>query len=221
VAFWTILVKDLRLELRTRESLATMVVFAAAVILLFAFAFSAAPAQLRSFAPGLIWITYFFTAVLGLLRTFGREKEQDAYDLLLTAPLDRSAIFLGKMAAFFILLLAAQLVSLPFFILFLDLPLWEAPLAFVLILGITDLAIAAVGTLIAGLSLRSPAGETLLPILLFPLLTPILIAATKATDAALAGQPLEDWDFWLMLVFTFFGLFVLAGTFIFDYISEQ
>ena len=221
MAFWTILVKDLRLELRTRESLATMVVFAAAVILLFAFAFSAAPAQLRSFAPGLIWITYFFAAVLGLLRTFGRVKEQDAYDLLLTATLDRSAIFLGKMAAFFILLLAAQLVSLPFFILFLDLPLLEAPLAFVLILGITDLAIAAAGTLIAGLSLRSPAGETLLPILLFPLLTPILIAATKATDAALAGQPLEDWDFWLMLVFTFFGLFVLAGTFIFEYISEQ
>ena len=219
--FWTILVKDLRLELRTRESLAAMVVFAAAVILLFAFAFSAAPAQLRSFTPGLMWMTYFFTAVLGLLRSFGREKDLEAYDLLLTAPMDRSAIYLGKMMAFFLLLLAAQGVSLPIFVLFLELPLGTAPASFALILILTDLAIAAVGTLIAGMSLRSPAGEALLPILLFPLLTPILIAATKATGAALAGRPLEDWDFWLMLLLTFFALFVLAGTFIFDYISEQ
>ena len=86
---------------------------------------------------------------------------------------------------------------------------------------VTDLAIAAVGTLIAGMSLRSPAGETLLPILLFPLLAPLLIAATRATSAALAGRPLGEWDFWLMLLVTFFALFVLAGTFIFDYISEQ
>ena len=87
--------------------------------------------------------------------------------------------------------------------------------------ALTGRASAAGGTLLAGPSLRSPARETLLPILLFPLLPAILLAATKAPDAALAGRPLEDWDFWLMLVFTFFGLFTIAGTFIFDYISEQ
>ncbi len=221
MAFWTVFVKDLRLELRTRESLSTMVVFAAAVILLFSFAFDAAPARFRAFTPGLMWLTYFVTAVLGLLRSFGQEKELEAYSLLLTAPVDRSAIYLGKAAAFFVFLLAAQLVSLPLFGLFLEMPLLRAPAALALILVITDLAIAAVGTLIAGMSLRSPAGETLLPILLFPLLAPLLIAATRATSAALAGQPFGEWGFWLLLLVTFFALFVLAGTLIFDYISEQ
>ncbi|MFB0517477.1 MAG: heme exporter protein CcmB [Candidatus Neomarinimicrobiota bacterium] len=218
---WTIFLKDLRLELRTRESLSAMVVFAAAVILLFAFAFDAAPTRFRSFTPGLIWMTYFFAAVLGLLRTFGQEKELEAYSLLLSAPVDRSTIYLGKAAAFFLFLLAAQIVSLPLFGLFLDVPLLAAPAALALIFVLADLAIAAVGILIAGMSLRSPAGETLLPILLFPLLTPLLIAATKATSAALARRPISEWDFWLMLLTTFFFLFVLAGTFIFDYISEQ
>ncbi len=220
-AAWTIFLKDLRLELRTRESLSAMVVFAAVVILLFAFAVKAAPARFSAFTPGLMWMTYFFTAVLGLLRSFGQEKEMEAYSLLLSAPVSRSAIYLGKTAAFFVFLLAAQVVSLPLFGLFLDLPLLAAPAGLVLILVLTDLAIAAVGTLIAGMCLRSPAGETLLPVLLFPLLTPLLIAATRATSAALDGRPLREWDFWLMLLVTFFILFVLAGTLIFDYITEQ
>ncbi|MEE9465512.1 MAG: heme exporter protein CcmB [Candidatus Neomarinimicrobiota bacterium] len=221
MAFWTILMKDIRLELRTRESLAAMVVFALAVVLLFAFAFNVSPDRQGTFTPGLMWMTYFFVAVLGLVRSFGREKELEAYDLLLTAPLDRSAVYLGKSAAFLLFLLVAQVLSLPVFVIFLDLPLTAAPLKFGLILLTTDLAIAAVGGLIAGLSLRTPMGETLLPILLFPLLTPILIAATRATNAALAGKPVSEWDFWLMLIVTFFVLFVLAGTFIFDYIAEQ
>ncbi len=218
---WTIFVKDLRLELRTWESVATMLVFAAAVILLFAFTLDAAPTRFRSVIPGLMWMTYFFAAVLGLLRLFGREKDLDAYDLLLTAPVDRSAIYLGKLAAFFLFILVTQVVSLPLFGLLLGMPLLSAPLALAGILIITDLALAAVGTLVAGMSLRLPAGETLLPVLLFPLLTPLLIAGTKATTAALNGQPLREWDFWVLLVATFFALFALVGAFIFDYISEQ
>ena len=217
----TILMKDLRLELRTRESLFTMLAFTGAVILLFAFTLGAAPVRNPSLLPGLMWMTYFFAAVLGLLRLFGREKEFDAFDLLLTAPIDRSAIYLGKLAAFFLFILITQTVSLPLFGLLLGMPLLSAPLALAAILIITDLALAAVGSLVAGMSLRLPAGETLLPVLLFPLLTPLLIAGTKATTAALNGQPLREWDFWLLLMGTFFVLFALAGTFIFDYISEQ
>ncbi len=221
MAFLTILAKDIRLELRTKESLAAMVVFALAVVLLFAFAFNFSPDLRGSFTPGLMWMTYFFVAVLGLLRVFGQEKQLEAYDLLLTAPVDRSLIYLGKSTAFLLLLLVAQVLSLPVFVLFLELPLATAPGYFILILLVTDLAIAAVGGLVAGLSLRAPAGDTLLPIILFPLLTPILIAATKATSAALAGQPFPEWDFWIMLIITFFALFVLAGIFTFDYIAEQ
>ncbi len=198
-----------------------MVIFSVAVLLLFAFVIEADVARFRSFMPGLMWMTYFFTAVLGLFRSFGQERELEAYSLLLSAPVSRSAIYLGKAAAFSLFMIVTQMVSLPLFGIFLDIPLLVAPTALALILVLVDIAIAAVGIIIAGMSLRSPAGETLLPTLLFPLLTPLLIAATSATDAVLAGQPLQEWDFWLLLIITFFALFILAGTFIFDYISEQ
>ncbi len=217
----TILMKDLRLELRNKDALATMIVFAIAVILLFAFAFDVSPAQLNSFAPGLLWLTYFFTAVLGLLRSFGRESDMEAFDLLLASPIDRASIYLGKMLAFFLFLVIAQIFSLPIFALFLDIPLLSVPLYLTIIILVTDLAIASVGILVAGMSLRSPTGATMLPILLFPLLTPVLIAATKSTGAALAGLGLAAWATWLMLEITYVVIFVLTGTFLFDYISEQ
>lgn len=221
MAFWKVFSKDVRLELRTKESLSTMVVFAAAVILLFSFAFDANPARFRDFIPGFLWLTYFFVAALGLLRSFGHEKDLEAYSLLLSAPIDRSAIYLGKTAAFVVFLLIAQLISLPLFGLFLDVPLLTAPLALVLIIILSDVAIAAVGNVIAGMSVRSPSGETMLPILLFPLLTPLLIAASKATDSALSGEAVIEYDKWLMLLATYAGVFLIAGTLIFDYISEQ
>ena len=220
-AFWIIFLKDVRLELRTRQSLSTMVIFSVAVLLLFAFAIEADPTRFRNFMPGLMWMTYFFAAVLGLFRSFGQERELEAYSLLLSAPVNRTAIYLGKAAAFSLFMILTQIVSLPLFGLFLDMPLLVAPAALTLILVVVDIAIAAVGIIIAGMSLRSPAGEILLPTLLFPLLTPLLIAATNATDTVLAGRPFEAWDFWLLLIITYFALFILAGTFIFDYISEQ
>lgn len=221
MAFVTVMMKDLRLEVRTKESFFSMVVFAVAIILLFAFAFDSSPTLLASFAPGLMWLTFFFAAVLGLLRSFGRENELESFTMLLTAPLDRADIYLGKMLSFSLVLFVAQLVSLPFFMLLLEMPLLNAPFYLLLIIIITDLAIAAVGVLIAAMALRSPSGDALLPILLFPILTPILIAATKATSLSLSQRPIGDWDFWLMLLASFVVLFTLTGMFIFDYISEQ
>ena len=198
-----------------------MVIFSVTVILLFSFAFNAGSVQIRAFAPGLIWMTYFFSGVLGLLRIFGREKEMEAYDLLLCSPAGRSAIYLGKVIAFTILLGLAQLISLPLFSLFLDLNMGAAPLSLAGLFLLANLAFAGVGTLVAALGLRSPHGDTLLPVLLFPILTPALIAATRATSAIFASRPLGEWDFWLMLLVTYCTLFILAGSFIYDYISEQ
>ncbi|MCH8328160.1 MAG: heme exporter protein CcmB [Candidatus Marinimicrobia bacterium] len=220
-AFWTVLGKELQLEWRTRESLAVMAVFSLSVILLFAFAFNAGSTSIKLFAPGLLWMTYFFSAVLGLLRSFGREREMDAYDLLISSPIDRGDIFLGKALAFALLLALTQLVSLPLFSLFLDIPLAAASPMIVPIFLLADVAIAAVGTVVAGIGLRSPHGDTLLPVLLFPLLTPMLIATTRATSAALAGRPAGEYGIWLMLLFTYSVVFLLLGTFIFDYISEE
>ncbi len=220
-SFAVVLGKELRLEWRTRESLAVMLVFSLTVILLFALAFNVAATKIQTFVPGLLWMTYFFSAALGLLRSFGREREMEAYDLLLSSPADRGSIYLAKASAFLLLLLTVQIISLPLFVLFLDLQIGTALGPLLLVLLLADIGISAVGMLVAGLSLRSPRGETLLPILLFPLLTPILIAATRATGAALALRPMAEWDMWLMLLFTYCVVFTLAGSFIFDYISEQ
>ena len=213
--------KDLRLELRTGESLVAMILFSVGVILLFSFALPMTPQVSSSLAPGLLWMTYFFAAVMGLFRSFSREHELEAYALLLSSPLERSSIYLGKLAAFVLFLIITQAASLPLFALFLNLPLWSAPGQVAVVVILADLAIGAVGILVGGLSRRSPLGEALLPILLFPLLAPILIAATKATRMVLDGMPLAAWDVWLMILITFLVAFGLVGAFIFDYISEE
>ena len=151
-AFWIVFLKDVQLELRTKQSLSTMVIFSVVVLLLFALTIEADPARFRNFIPGLMWMIYFFTAVLGLFRSFGQERELEAYSLLLSAPVSRSAIYLGKAAAFSLFMIVTQIVSLPLFCLFLDLQLFIAPAAMVLILILVDIAIAAVGIIIAGIS---------------------------------------------------------------------
>ena len=148
-------------------------------------------------------------------------RPHDAYDLLLSSPIDRSSIYLGKTAAFALLMVITQLLSMPLFSLFLDIPLAASAPMLVAVFLLADIAIASVGTVVAGLGLRSPHGDTLLPVLLFPLLTPALIATTRSTSAALAGRPVAEYDVWLMLLVTYCVVFLLLGAFIFDYISEQ
>ncbi len=219
--FTALLKKDLLIELRSKEIVISMAAFGVSVILLYSFSFNESPRTFSIFASGLIWMVFLFISVLGLHRSFSLEKEFDAIGLILSAPVDRSLIFLSKWVSGFLFLLIAQIIIVPLFWLFLDLDIPEQIGLWLLIFIMTDLGIAAIGSLVAGITLRARMSEVLLPILLCPLVSPLLIAAVKSTDAILMGLPFEEWKIWAAIIFTFVIAFSVTGVLIFEYVSEE
>lgn len=219
--FVALLKKDLLIELRSKEIVVSMIAFGISVILLYSFSFNESPQTFSIFASGLLWMVFLFISVLGLHRSFSLEKEFDAIGLVLSAPVDRSLIFLSKWVSGFLFLVIAQLIIVPLFWLFLDLDIPVQVGYWLLIFVMTDLGIAAIGSLVAGITLRARMSEVLLPILLFPLVSPLLIAAVKSTDAIMIGLPFNDWKIWGAVIITFIIAFSVTGVLIFEYVSEE
>jgi heme exporter protein B len=167
--------KDLRLELRSRDTFLSMVLFVVATLVVFSFSLPAETAAEASY--GLLWVALLFTAILGLTRAFAAEREQRVLDGLVLAPCDRSAIWLGKALAVVAFLALAEVVALPAFALFFEPVTWELVAAVVL----ADLGLAAVGTLLAAMAAASRARELLLPLLLLPLAIPIVVGGVGAS----------------------------------------
>ena len=174
--------KDLRLELRSRDTLPAMLLFVVSALVVFNFSLPAGSS--RPAAYGLLWVAIVFTALLGLARAFAAEREQRLLDGLVLAPCDRSAIWLGKVISMFALLLLAETVALPAFALFF------APVDLSLVAGLllTDVGLAAVGTLLAAMAAASRARELLLPLLLLPLVIPLVVGGVGASVAADPGR---------------------------------
>jgi len=174
--------KDLRLELRSRDTLPAMLLFVVSALVVFNFSLPAGSS--RPAAYGLLWVAIVFTALLGLARAFAAEREQRLLDGLVLAPCDRSAIWLGKVISMFALLLVAEAVALPAFALFF------APVDVSLVAGLllADVGLAAVGTLLAAMAAASRARELLLPLLLLPLVIPLVVGGVGASIAADPGR---------------------------------
>jgi heme exporter protein B len=174
--------KDLRLELRSRDTLPAMLLFVVSALVVFNFSLPAGSS--RPAAYGLLWVAIVFTALLGLARAFAAEREQRLLDGLVLAPCDRSAIWLGKVISMFALLLVAEAVALPAFALFF------APVDLSLVAGLllADVGLAAVGTLLAAMTAASRARELLLPLLLLPLVIPLVVGGVGASVAADPGR---------------------------------
>ena len=219
--FTALLKKDLLIELRSKEIVISMASFGVSVILLYSFSFNESPKTFSIFASGLLWMVFLFISVLGLHRSFSLEKEFDAIGLVLSAPVNRSLIFLSKWVSGFLFLLMAQIIIVPLFWLFLALDIPSQIGLWLLVFIMADLGIAAVGSLVAGITLRARMSEVLLPILLFPLVSPLLIAAVKSTHALMVGLPFEEWKVWGAIIFTFVIAFSVTGVLIFDYVSEE
>ena len=211
--------KDLRLESRRRETIAGVLVFVLLVLTLFLFALDLGPGEARRLAPGVLWITLLFAGLLALGRTFAAERDQGTLDGLLLAPLDRSALYLGKVAATVVFMALVEVVALPVFAAVFDAPLL-AP-GVLLTVGLGTVAFAAAGTLFAALAAQTRARDVLLPLLLFPLLAPLLIAAARATDDLLAGAPTPTSAPWWELMFGLTVLFVGAAVLLFDTLVEE
>ena len=219
--FWTLLKKELRIELRSKEISVSMLAFGLTVILTFAFAFNVSPVIFKTFAPGLFWIMILFIAVLGLHRMYAYEKDFDAFGLMVSAPVDRGLIFLAKWVSGVVFLFITELLIIPPFLLFLQLNLVFDVYQGVLLLLLGNLGIMVIGSLVSGLAMRAKMSEVLLPILLFPLVSPIIIAATKATVGLVNREPFWQWQIWVLIMGTFIVIFAIVGYTIFDHIMEE
>jgi len=218
---WTIVRKDLAIELRTGEMVSSMFLLALLIILVFAFTLEPERLMGAEFLAGLSWTTLLVAGTLALNRSFVLEREAGGLTGLALAPIDRGSIFLGKAIGNFLLLLVAGVVLLPLTAILLGTrglsPTWLLPV--VLLLGVAG--IAAIGTLCAAIASRTRAREVLLPILMFPLLAPLLIAATRTTSGALVGQSATELQSWLLMLAGFDIVFLTAGWLSFDYILEE
>ena len=219
--FYTLVRKDLLLEFRTKEIIIPMFTFGLAIILIFSLSFNASQEINHTFSPGLLWIIILFVSSLGLHRMFVLEKEFDAFTLNLAAPIDRGTIFLSKAVSGTILLLIAEIMIIPPFVVFMNLSIPSNWPIMMLILIIGDLGIMSIGAIISGLSMRAKLSEILFPILFFPLVSPHLIACVKATNYWFKGIPFINWQSWVYLIITFFIIFFLVGFMIFDFIAEE
>lgn len=213
--------KELLLEFRARESLTSMAAFGLVVILTFSFAFNFGTDRFGEMVPGLFWIMILFGAVLGLNRSFAYEKEFDAFSMLISAPVDRGLIFLAKWITGFLTLTLMEMIILVPFIIFLRVGL---PADFVIGIGIILLGNAAImcmGNFVSGLAMRARLSEVLLPILLLPLVTPVIIASVQSTVGWMRGMPINQWNSWLFVLGSFIIIFGLLGYTLFDHITEE
>jgi heme exporter protein B len=218
---WTIVRKDLAIELRTGEMASSLFLLALLVVLLFAFTLEPERLVGPEFLAGLTWATLLLAGTLSLNRSFVLEREAGGLTGLALAPIDRGSIYLGKALANLLLLLVAAAVLLPLVAVLLGTrglaPSWLLPVA--ILLGVTG--IAAVGTLCAAMASRTRAREVLLPVLMFPLLAPLLIAATRTTAGALVGQGAAELQSWLLVLVGFDIVFTASGWLGFEAIVEE
>ena len=211
--------KDIIAELRTKEMFSSMFVFALLVIVIFNFAFELRVANVKQVAPGVLWVTFTFAGMLGLNRSFILEKDKGCLEGLLLAPVDRSAIYFGKMLGNLIFMSVVEAIVLPIFWVLFNPPLFSPALILVIVLG--TLGFAGVGTLFSAIAVHTRAREVMLPILLFPIVVPLMIAAVKITGGLLDGQPLSEMRNWLNLLVGFDIIFLTVSYMTFDYVVEE
>jgi heme exporter protein B len=214
--------KDVLVEVRTLQSLSAMVLFSVMAFVLFHFGLQRDTID-GSLAAGVLWVTLLLATVLAVTRLFVAEREQGGFETLLLAPVDRTAVFVGKAASLFAFLVAVEVVALPAFdILLLRGTILDGMPELLAVVLLADLGLAAVGALVAALGAETEARELVVPLLLMPLLVPVVIAAAKAS-APLLSDPAhaEHLGRWLLLL-TFYDLaFVLVSLGVFDYLLED
>lgn len=209
--------KDLMVEVRSLEVLSTTLFFAVTVVLIFAFGLVKEGAPLDDVAAAILWIAVAFSGTLALGRTFERERQADTLRALLLAPADRPAIYAGKLAGILLLLAAVEAVLVPLVGLFFQAPVFAVagPLAALLAAG--TLGFAAVGTLFAAMLVRARSRDVLLPVLLYPMTVPVMIAGVRGTAALFQATPdLGVAQFWLALLVFFDVVFVTLALWTFE-----
>lgn len=216
---WAVIWKDLAAELRSREVFSAMFVFALLVILVFNFAMELDIATRRSVTAGVLWTTFFFAGTIGLNRSMAAEKDRGCLDGLLLAPVDRAAIYFGKMIGNLLFMLFVEVLILPIYTFLYNVSLFNIGLLGVILLG--SLGYAAVGTLLASMSVQARTRDLLLPILLFPVMLPVVIGAIRASNGYLSGAEWGEIAPFLNLLIGYDVIFIAVAYMMFDYVIEE
>jgi heme exporter protein B len=224
-SFWRALIavvwKDLSAELRSRELLSAMLVFALLVILIFNFAFDLDPQtrQQSNITSGVLWVIFTFAGTLGLNRSLAVEKDRGCIDGLLLAPVDRSAIYFGKALGNLIFMLVVEAIVLPIYSVLYNVNLFQSGLLLVTLLG--SIGYVAVGTLLATMAVQARTRDVLLPILLFPVVLPVILSAVKASMGYLDGLEFAEIRPWINLLVAYDIIFLAVAFMVFDYVVEE
>jgi heme exporter protein B len=218
---YLLLWKDLLLELRRRESLLTMFFFGTLLLFVFHFSFDLAPDKVAEMAPGLLWLAFLFTGTLGLAQLFNAERENHCLDALLLSPLDRGALFLAKTGFNLILMLLVEIVVIPLFWILFNLHSWNLLPQIFLVSLLGTVGFCGLGTMMAAVTLRARARELLLPLVLFPLMIPVILATIRCMENILRMGELGEALPWLRLLLGFDVIFLTLGVLLFDHVIES
>ena len=215
-----VLWKDVLTERRSKATLNALLFFSLLLLFIFQFTLGGDRERLTTALPGLLWLGFVLSGLVGLGRTFLLERENDCWDGLLLTPGDKSAIYLGKVAGNLLLMLIVEAILLALFALFFNVDVGRALPALALVLPLGTIGFAAVGTLFSAMTAHVRAREVLFPVLLLPVVVPVLLGSVKATEAALVGEPLSAVAQWLKLLAAADVIYLTAGLLTFDAILE-
>lgn len=211
--------KDLRAEFRSRELFSAMLVFSLLIILIFNFALELDVKTRQSVTSGVLWATFAFAGTLGLNRSMAIEKDRGCLDGLLLAPVDRSAIYFGKVISNLVFMLIVELIVLPVYSVLYSVNLFQPGLLLVILLG--SIGYVGVGTLLSAMAVQTRTRDILLPILLFPVVIPVILAAVKASSGFLTGADWEEIILPLNLLIAYDVIFIAVAFMVFDSVVEE
>lgn len=211
--------KDLRAEFRSRELVSTMVLFALLSILIFSFALELDRIAREESVSGVLWVTIIFSSILGLNRSLAMERDQGGQDAILIAPVERTALFVGKLAGNYVFTLAVGLMLLLLTSLLFNVNTLQAWLLLLLLLGI--FGFSTIGTLLAAMTVQTRARESLLPIVMLPAVLPLLLAVVRASTAIITDAPIENWIAWPQIVAVIDLVYLVLCFFMFPFVIEE
>ncbi|MFA4910987.1 MAG: heme exporter protein CcmB [Desulfobacteria bacterium] len=218
---WVMVWKDITSELRTKEMLLSMCLFSFLVLIIFNFAFDIGFKNLRESIPGILWVAFIFSGLMGLSRSFGVERDRGTLYGLLLCPISPWGIYLGKMIGTLIFMVIMEIFTLSIFTILYNINVipFLLPLGLIIFLG--TLGFATIGTIFSAMSATTKARDVMLSILVFPISVPIIIASVKATAMIFLGEPIQEIYSWLKILVAFDLVFLLLAYLTFGFIMEE
>ena len=216
---WYISAKDIKVELQRKELLLLTIIFSFTCVVIFNISIDVSRDSYIRVLPGILWVTIFFTSVLGLNRFLSRERDSGNFEALLLLPSSRDILFLGKVTTLFLFMIILEILIFPIFTIIFNLNIIHTSIILVAVLA--TLGISVIGTIIGSMTSNTGVRETLLPILLFPLIFPMLLAAIEVTSSVLRGETWTEYNKWIQLLAVIDIMFSIVCSFLFTYVMKD